>query len=48
MALFVKRDVERIFRHRAAVMAELFGGRHAAAEVRWVETARGANEVAAN
>lgn len=46
MALFVKRDVERIFRHRAAVMAELFGGRHAEAEVRWLEHTPTANQAA--
>ena len=37
MKLFVRRDVERIFRHRAAVMTELFGGGNARGEVNWVD-----------
>jgi hypothetical protein len=40
MKLFVRRDVERIFRHRAAVMADLFGGGTSGAEraeVQWLD-----------
>lgn len=37
MAAFVKRDVERIFRYRAEVMAEQFGGRLGAGELSWRE-----------
>ncbi|MBX3462877.1 MAG: SRPBCC family protein [Planctomycetes bacterium] len=40
MALFVRRDVERIFRHRAAVMAERFGADPASATVRWIDAGR--------
>jgi ligand-binding SRPBCC domain-containing protein len=40
MALFVRRDVERIFRHRAAVMAELFGADPDTATVRWADPDR--------
>ncbi|MEZ6037035.1 MAG: SRPBCC family protein [Planctomycetota bacterium] len=39
MSLFVRRDVQRIFEHRARVMAERFGGDAASAEVAWVEDA---------
>lgn len=39
MALFVRRDVERIFRFRAQAMALRFGGQAARAEVRWVDGA---------
>ncbi|MCA8977498.1 MAG: SRPBCC family protein [Planctomycetes bacterium] len=35
MAAIVRRDVERIFRYRSRVMAELFGGDPAAAELSW-------------
>lgn len=35
MALFVRRDVERIFRFRAAAMARRFGGDAARAELHW-------------
>ena len=40
MKMFVRRDVERIFRHRAEVMTGLFGGSQAAAEraeVQWLD-----------
>lgn len=37
MHLFVRRDVERIFRFRAAVMAERFGGQSERGEVGWAE-----------
>ena len=35
MAMFVRRDVERIFRHRAEVMAQQFGGSGATTEAVW-------------
>lgn len=39
MRLFVRRDVQRIFEHRARVLAETFGARDDRAELRWVEPA---------
>ena len=38
MALFVRRDVHRIFEHRATVLAERFGARRDEGDVRWVDT----------
>jgi ligand-binding SRPBCC domain-containing protein len=35
MAVFVRRDVERIFRHRARTLAERFGGDGEPSELRW-------------
>jgi len=35
MSLFVRRDVERIFRYRAEAMARRFGGDAARAELHW-------------
>jgi len=40
MAMFVRRDVERIFRHRAQVMIERFGGTTSRSEVWWDEAPR--------
>lgn len=37
MRLVVRRDVERIFRYRAKVMAERFGGDGDRAELQWVD-----------
>ena len=37
MSLFVRRDVKRIFEYRAEVMAQRFGGKRDASEVRWIE-----------
>ena len=36
MRLFVRRDVERIFRYRTEVMAERFGGRATDASLEWL------------
>ena len=36
MRLFVQRDVERIFRYRRDVMAQLFGARDGSGELRWL------------
>ncbi len=41
-ALVVRRDVERIFRFRAEVMARRFGGRSERGDVRWANAAVGA------
>jgi hypothetical protein len=35
MRMFVRGDVERIFRHRATVMAQRFGGEQGRGDVRW-------------
>jgi hypothetical protein len=35
MALFVRRDVQRIFEHRAAVLVERFGAHRGERNVRW-------------
>ncbi|HEX5051126.1 MAG TPA: SRPBCC family protein [Planctomycetota bacterium] len=40
MALFVRRDVERIFRYRAQVIAAQFGTRHDGAELVWADDGR--------
>lgn len=41
MAMFVRRDVERIFRFRSEVMAQLFGADAASARLQWLPAGAG-------